>query len=164
MQNTNMLPLSKIFMGGGDLMLLTYFIRTGRKYSFFFEKCVFEFLHFNKYVIQDTNICEIKALIGLLYLARFYRSSRLNLDDLWVTDGTGIDLFWKTMSLQRLLCCLRFDNIENREERKEVDKLAAIRAVFKMFIQNSQNADIPGAYLTIDEKLESFRGRCVLGF
>lgn len=37
--------------------------------------------------VLDTNIIEIKALFGLLYLAGYLRSNHLNLKDLWSTDG-----------------------------------------------------------------------------
>lgn len=117
----------------------------------------------HKYVSRNTDRVEIRALFGLLYLAGTYKAARLNLEDLFATDGSGIEKFRKTMSLQRfskLLFCLRFDNIKNREERRKLDKLAAIRAIFDKYVQNSQNVYTPSEYLTIDEKLEAFRGRC----
>lgn len=122
-------------------------------------------LKYNKdhhYLVKPTCISEVKAVMGLLYLAGLYKSNRQNLSDLWATDGTGIDIFRKTMSYQRfyiLLQCLRFDNPENRTERKKIDKLAAIRAVFEELVQNFQTYYTPSEYLTIDEKLEAFRGR-----
>ncbi|CAH1382905.1 unnamed protein product [Tenebrio molitor] len=59
-----------------------------------------------------------------------------------------------------LVTCLRFDNKENRAQRREIDKLAAIRGMVDKFIENCKNAYTPGQYLTIDEKLEAFRGKC----
>ncbi|XP_030750072.1 piggyBac transposable element-derived protein 4-like [Sitophilus oryzae] len=59
-----------------------------------------------------------------------------------------------------LISCLRFDNKRNRIERTKLDKFAHIRAVFDKFIDNCKAAYSPSEYLTIDEKLESFRGRC----
>ena len=56
---------------------------------------------------RDTDNVEIEAFLGLLLLAGTYHSNRMNLDDLCVTDGTGIDVFWLKMSLHRfrfLLC------------------------------------------------------------
>lgn len=117
----------------------------------------------DKQYCSDTNIVEIKAMFGILYLAGVYRSSHRNLRDLWRTNGTGIDIFRTVMAFNRfsfLLQCLRFDNIENRQERLQLDKLAPIRAVFDKFVSNCQQAYTPGQYITIDEKLESFRGRC----
>lgn len=57
----------------------------------------------------DTDVAEMKALIGLLMLAGTYRASMLNLADIWEADGTGIEVFRLIMSLHRfrfLLCCL----------------------------------------------------------
>nr|CAH7754571.1 unnamed protein product [Callosobruchus chinensis] len=117
----------------------------------------------HQYTVRNTDRKEIRAVIGLLYLAGTYKAARLNLEDLFATDGTGIEEFRKTMSLQRftiLLSCLRFDNVANREERKKIDKLAAIRSVLDKFVENSQNIYTPSEHLTIDEKLEAFHGRC----
>lgn len=111
----------------------------------------------------NTNITEIKALFGILYLAGVYKNSHRNLKDLWRTNGTGVDIFRSVMAFNRvmfLLQCLRFDNVDNRQERLKIDKLAAIRGVFEKFVSNCQQAYTPGEFLTIDEKLESFRGRC----
>lgn len=111
----------------------------------------------------ETCITEIKAVFGLLYLAGTFRNNHRNLSDLWATDGTGMEVFRCTMSQRRfsfLVSCLRFDNKSNRQARVKIDKLAHIRAVFERFVENCQAAYSPSEYLTIDEKLESFRGRC----
>ena len=86
---------------------------------------------------RDTDNVEMKAFLGLLLLADFYHSNRMNLGDLWKTDGTGIDVFRLTMSLHRfhfLLCCIRFDDKATRASRKLLDKLAPIRDLFKTFV------------------------------
>lgn len=116
----------------------------------------------HQYLVKETNKKELKAVIGLLYLTGLYKGNRQNTADFWNTDGSGIDLFRTTMSQQRyyiLLQCIRFDNIENRAQRKEIDKLAPLRAIFDRFAANCMAHYIPSEYLTIDEKLESFRGR-----
>lgn len=51
---------------------------------------------------------------------------------------------------QFCLRCLRFDNEHNREQRKSVDNIAAVREIFEMFE--------PTVYLTIDKQLVAFRG------
>lgn len=111
----------------------------------------------------ETTVVEIKSLLGLLYLAGVFKNNHRNLHELWNTDGTGMDIFRCTMSQRRfefLISCLRFDNKENRQERVNIDKLAHIRAIVDKFVANCQAAYTPTQYLTIDEKLESFRGRC----
>ncbi|XP_066260986.1 piggyBac transposable element-derived protein 4-like [Euwallacea similis] len=117
----------------------------------------------DKHMIRETNTIELKAALGLLYLAGLFRSSRQNLEDLWVNDGTGVDIFRSTMPLKRfqiLVACLRFDCAGTRNDRRRIDKLAPIRAIFERFINHCQECYIPSEYMTIDEKLEAFRGRC----
>ncbi|XP_028174325.1 uncharacterized protein LOC114362938 [Ostrinia furnacalis] len=113
--------------------------------------------------MKETTIDELLALFGLMYLAGLNRSNRQNLNDLWRTDGTGVEIFRNTMSVQRfhfLHSRLRFDDAETRRKRKTVDNLAPIRSIFEEFVTNCDNAYAPSKYLTIDEKLEAFRGRC----
>lgn len=74
------------------------------------------------YYMQETTISELKAFVGLLYLAGVVKSNRQSLKDLWRTDGTGVDIFRTTMSLQRfqfLQNAIRFDDKSTREERKQ---------------------------------------------
>ena len=39
---------------------------------------------------HDTNLIELRACLGLLFLAGVHKSSHTNLDDLWQTDGTEL--------------------------------------------------------------------------
>ena len=67
------------------------------------------------------------------------------------------------MSLHRfrfLLCCIRFDDKATRASRKLLDKLAPIRDLFEMFVQNCLRNYPPSEFVTIDEILVAFRGRC----
>ena len=76
---------------------------------------------------RDSDNVETKAFLALLLLAGTYHSNKINLDDLWKTDGTGIDVFRLTISLHRfrfLLCCIRFDDKATRASRKLLDRLA----------------------------------------
>ncbi|XP_050307483.1 piggyBac transposable element-derived protein 4-like [Anthonomus grandis grandis] len=113
---------------------------------------------------KDTDILEIQALIELLYLSGVLKSNRLNIEEIWTQNGTGVELFRLTMSQCRfrfLLDHLRFDDLVTRDERKQTDKLAAIRTVFDTVVGNVESAYTPFECLTIDKiKLEAFRGRC----
>lgn len=112
---------------------------------------------------KQTNEVEMKAFIGLLYICGLQKSSHVYVRDLWATDGTGVEIFRSTMSSTRfyfLMRCLRFDDIQTRQSRKEFDKLAPIREFFEKFVENCQKSYNVGEYVTIDEKLEPFRGRC----
>ncbi|GBL61279.1 hypothetical protein AVEN_216690-1 [Araneus ventricosus] len=78
-------------------------------------------------------------------------------------DGTGVDVFHCTMLYKRLLFlmrCLRFDDIRDNSSRREVDKLVPIRNIFEKFVASCQRLHSLGEYVTINEKLELFRGRC----
>lgn len=110
-----------------------------------------------------TNLEEIKALLGLLYLGGCLKGSRLNTEDLWNRNGIGVELFWLTMSLQRfrfLLRAIRMDDKETRPQRQQMDKLAAVRDIFDSFVSRCQRNYSISQFATVDEKLEAFRGRC----
>lgn len=77
-----------------------------------------------------TNFDEIRALFGLLYMEGILKSSHVNASDLWSNDGFAPELFRLVISINRfrfLLRVIRFDDINTREDRKRVDKLAPIR-------------------------------------
>ncbi|KAI4471976.1 piggybac transposable element-derived protein 4 [Holotrichia oblita] len=112
---------------------------------------------------RPTNKAEIKAFLGLLYLAGVFRGARQRLSDFWATDGLGIHIFRMTMSEKRfrfLIRCLRFDNRNTRDTRRQVDKLAAVRELFTVFVENCQKHYNLAENVTIDEMLPGFRGRC----
>lgn len=112
---------------------------------------------------KPTDVIELKAFIGLLYLAEVYIANRLFLDEIWGKNGDGIEKFGLVMSIKRfkfLLRCLRFDDRTTRNERKKVARLAPIRDIFDMSVQNCQKYYTPGENFTIDEMLPAFRGRC----
>lgn len=112
---------------------------------------------------KKTNKTEIKAFIGLLYIAGIHKSGKLNLADLWDSNGFGIEIFRLTMGINRfrfLLMAVRFDDRQTRAERKAQDRLAPIRDIFEKFVKNCQVCYHVGEDVTIDEKLEGFRGRC----
>lgn len=113
--------------------------------------------------VQTTDIVEMNALLGLLYLAGVYKSSHLNVRDLWGTDGTGLENFHSTMSYNIflfLMRCIRFDNVATRGDRRKTDKLAAIRNIYEIFNKNIRKSYNVGVFVTVDEKLEAFRGKC----
>lgn len=112
---------------------------------------------------RQTNVNEIQCFIGLVLLAGVKKSNHLNVDELFRTDGGSIEIFRLSMSAQRftfLLRVLRFDDITTRHQRKTYDKLCHIRDIFERFVQNCKDNYTLSAFVTIDEKLEAFRGRC----
>lgn len=92
---------------------------------------------------RHTDLVELRAFIGLLYLAGVYKANRLCLEELWGKDDDGIAKFKLVMNIKRfkfLIRCLRFDDRETRSARKELDRLAPIRDVFTKFVHNCQKS------------------------
>lgn len=110
-----------------------------------------------------TDNVEIEALLGLLIFAGVRRNSRLNAKDLFKIDGSSPEIFRLTMSWNRfylLMRCLRFDDKVTRAERAAVDKLTPIRKLFEEIVATFQKYYSVSQFVTIDEKLEAFRGHC----
>lgn len=85
---------------------------------------------------RNTTHIEIRALFGILYMAGIFKQCHLNVDDLWEKNPLTPPFFRIAMPKKRfhlLMRALRFDNVDNRAERKKFDKLAPIREVFEMF-------------------------------
>ncbi|UYV70197.1 hypothetical protein LAZ67_7002153 [Cordylochernes scorpioides] len=107
-----------------------------------------------------TSEIEIRAFLGLLYLAGVYKSGHENVESLFASDGTGRDIFRSVMSVKRflfLLLCIRFDNFKTR---CKVDRLLPIRDIFQTIIEKFQSCYTPAEYLTVDKMLVGFRGKC----
>ncbi|KAG5878578.1 hypothetical protein JTB14_033180 [Gonioctena quinquepunctata] len=58
------------------------------------------------------------------------------------------------------LTCLRFDNPDTGNDRKESNRAAAITYIFETFVRNCQEVYTLSEHTCIDEILVSFRGRC----
>ena len=57
-----------------------------------------------------TDVIELKGFIGLLCLAGAYRANRHSLEELWGTEGDGVERFDLVMSIKRFkffLLCMR---------------------------------------------------------
>nr|CAI5866085.1 unnamed protein product [Callosobruchus analis] len=55
---------------------------------------------------------------------------------------------------------VKFDDKATRDERKATDPFAAIRDIWDIFINTCKTAYVPSTYMTIDEQLLVFRGKC----
>lgn len=110
-----------------------------------------------------TDLEEMMAFVGLLYLAGIKKGQHLNTHELWAQDGTAPDYFIATMSERRfhiLIRALRFDDLRDRNERSKLDNLSPIRTLFDKFVEKCYTSYTPGLTVTIDEMLDPFRGRC----
>ncbi|XP_045448241.1 piggyBac transposable element-derived protein 1-like [Melitaea cinxia] len=107
---------------------------------------------------------ELCAFIGLMFLSGIFKSGREDARGLWSSKCKGRPIFRTVMSLNRylfILSCLRFDEEHTREERKQTDRLALISEVFNKFIKNCISNYSCSEYVTVDEMLVPFRGRCL---
>lgn len=59
-----------------------------------------------------------------------------------------------------LLRSIRFDDKETRHARQENDKLSAIREILEEFTENCKKNYSLSEFVTVDEMLHPFRGRC----
>lgn len=112
---------------------------------------------------RDTNVEEVNALIGLLLLSSILKSNDEKMKSLFTKDEYSRPIFRASMSAKRyeiLIGSLRFDDAQTRVQRKQDDKAAAISEIFYKVISNSQAAYCPSEYVTVDEMLVPFRGRC----
>ncbi|KAB0805084.1 hypothetical protein PPYR_02054 [Photinus pyralis] len=111
----------------------------------------------------DTDTTEMCGFIGLLYMAGLQKSRYLNTKELWANSIFAPACFRLTMSRERfhlLGRAMRFDDINDRDERKKLDNLAPIREIFEKFVNKCEQNYQVGEYCTVDEMLENFRGRC----
>ena len=61
--------------------------------------------------------------------------------------------------MQFLIRCPRFDNWHTREERKTLNKFAAVSEVWEIFLKNIRRVFIPNESITVDKQLVGYRGR-----
>ena len=114
-----------------------------------------------KATTEETNISELKALIGILLMTGLKNDNHVSSVQLFAPFD-GCALYRATMSASRfsfLLRVLRFDNSRTRAQRLLVDKLAPIRSLWDSFIATCKDVYVPGPHLTIDEQLVPFRGK-----
>jgi len=112
--------------------------------------------------IQATNFQELEALFGVLFLSAALRSNHLSSELLFQKEYCG-SRFVATMSRWRfefLTKTLRFDEVETRSERKAMSKLALINEVWDLFVDNCMKNYVPSSYVTIDQQMLSFKGKC----
>lgn len=120
-----------------------------------------QFSKVQRYTDQIDKI-ELEALFGLLYTSGALKYNHVNLEELW-SKKYGPPIFRATMSKNRfsfLIKNLRFDDKATRNQRKESDKFCAIRDIWDKYVENCRNNYTPSEYLTVDEQLLGFRGRC----
>lgn len=112
--------------------------------------------------VKELCLEELYALLGLIVLAAALHDNHLSTNIMFDNSYCG-DRYKATMSERRfrfLINCLRFDDKATRDVRKQTDKLAPIRHIWQILLENCRTLYKPGTYLAIDEQLVGFRGRC----
>lgn len=110
----------------------------------------------------ETNVVEMRAFIGLIYLRAIYQGTKEPLQNLWHPIH-GRPIFSATFGFQRfklLLRLLRFDDRATRNVRFRHDKFAAIREIFTEFQNSILRLYWHHDTITIDEQLYPSRNRC----
>lgn len=111
---------------------------------------------------KNLDSDDLRAYLGLLILAGVFKSKNESTESLWDAEK-GRSIFRATMSLEyfkKISRVIRFDNRETRVERRRGDKFAPIREVWTKWVEILPNLFNPYAYVTVDEQLVGFRGRC----
>lgn len=115
-----------------------------------------------KATISNVNLTELKALFGLIILAAAMQNNHLSTNLLFDDSFCG-SRYVATMSKERfnfLINCLRFDDKISRAERQTTNKFSAVSDIWERLLENCRANYRPGAYVTIDEQLVAFRGKC----
>ena len=105
---------------------------------------------------------ELRALLGVLIFSGYQRDNYLSTREMFCPT-TGSAFYCAAMSEDRfsfLVNCLRFDDKDTREERRQTDKFAAIRKIWDIFIANCEKMYVPHENITMNEQLLAFRGNC----
>lgn len=112
--------------------------------------------------VSEITREEFDAFLGVLILTASQKDNHMPSNERFNPEFFG-DRYLAAMSCARfdfLVEALRFDAYETRNERCRQDRFAPIREVWEMFVACCRDKYKPGSYITIDEQLLAFRGRC----
>ena len=111
--------------------------------------------------VKETDLIELKALIGLLYLRAALQLNIFKKREIFFHESSH-QIFAATMSYNRfafLIRFLEFNDKETRQQRWRKDKFAAIREFFMKMNQNNGRCHNPLRYVSVDETLYLYHGR-----
>ena len=123
-------------------------------------------------VLQDSQtlirwigleIDQFDAFLGLLLMAGILKSNLQTIDELWDYTDVGPPLFHAVMTKRRfetILRFIRFDDTDTRQERRQNHKFAAFKEIFTLFESTLRAPYKPPEFLTIDEQLSPYHGKC----
>jgi len=102
---------------------------------------------------------ELYAFFGILICSGVNNSNTDHTTEMW--KSTSYPLYRAVMNINKfrlMLKFIRFDDVNTRAARSEMDKLAPISDVWNILNSNLSKMYKPTANLTIDEQLYPFRG------
>lgn len=112
--------------------------------------------------VKPIDLHEMKAFIGPLVNSAWSKDNHLAAREMFDGDWSG-SRYKCTMTCDRfefIIFSLRFDNRATRDDRKRDDPFAPIRELWEAFTLNCRTKYKPGSYVTVDEQLLAFRGKC----
>ncbi|KAI6649958.1 PiggyBac transposable element-derived protein 4 [Oopsacas minuta] len=116
-----------------------------------------------KYLYAIT-LEELYTFLGMMILFGVFRSSKEKISNLYSDDpndcGPIIKCSMPRDRFKVILRFLRFDDLSTRLERTFQDKLAPIRFVFDSINTTLSETYTLGKWLTVDEHMTGYRGRC----
>ena len=111
--------------------------------------------------MKETDLIELKALIGLLYLRAALQLNIFKTREIFFHESSH-EIFAATMSYNRfafLISFLEFDDKENRRQQWKEDKFATISEFFMKMNETNRRCHIPSSYVSVDEALYPYRWR-----
>ena len=111
--------------------------------------------------VKETDLIELKALIGLLYLRAALQLNIFKTREIFFHESSH-EIFATTMSYNRfafLIYFLEFDDKETQRQRWREHKFAVICEFFMKMNENNGRCRNPSPYVSVDETLYPYRGR-----
>ena len=111
--------------------------------------------------VKETDLIELKALIGLLYLRAALQLNIFKTREI-IFHESSHEIFPAAISYNRfafLIRFLEFDDRETRQQRWREDIFAAIREFFMKMNENNRRCRNPSPYVSVDETLYPYHGR-----
>lgn len=110
----------------------------------------------------NLDVIELKAFIGLCLARGVTKGRNEPVSSFW-SEETGRAMFKETMTrnrFQSIMRFLRFDDKNNRRQRRQQDRFSLIRIVWDRFMSNCSKSYRSHSCVTVDEQLLSCRSRC----
>ena len=133
---------------------------------FFNDEILNKILHYSRAkasslgidVVLDVN--QLKAYMAILYYRGLNHDQKVPISELWSEEYSSFYRATMSRTLFKIWSrILRFDDIETREERKEIDNFAAIREIWSMWNERLRMFWNASSCITVDEQLVASRCR-----